>query len=138
MRGKVRPSEEQLVYAYVLDRGMKIGLVFLTLTFLVYIFKLFPPHIPIEKLPSLWGLNVHQYLKTTNIQRGWTWIYNLNKGDFLNFLPVAFLAGLTILCYLRMLFIYIKKKDIIYSLLVFLQIIILLVAASGILKVGGH
>lgn len=138
MAKDMRPTEEQLAYATLLDLGMKIGLILLIITFGLYVFEVFPPYIPISHLPKVWGLNVHQYLQVTGIHPGWSWIKNISKGDFLNFLPLALLAGLTILCFLRILPIYLKKKDYLYGTLTILQILVLLLAASGLLKVGGH
>jgi phosphoglycerol transferase MdoB-like AlkP superfamily enzyme len=138
MNREIKPSEEQLAYATILDWGMKIGLIGIIITFVIYLFGIFPAYIPVEELPRYWKLNVHNYLEVTGIQSGWTWLKLISKGDFLNFLPIAFLAGLTILCYIRILPIFIKKKDTPYVILTLLQILILLLAASGILKVGAH
>ncbi len=138
MAQEIKPSEEQLAYANLLDWGMKLGLIAIVITFLIYVFGILPPYIPVEELPRYWKLNVHQYLEATEIQSGWTWLKLISKGDFLNFLPIAFLAALTILCYIRILPIYFKKKDTLYGFLCLLQILILLLAASGLLKVGAH
>lgn len=138
MAKEIKPSEEQISYAVILDWGMKLGLIGIILTFVVYVLNIFPPYIPLEEIGRYWGLNVHKYLEVTGIQPGWAWVGLLSKGDFLNFLPIAFLAGLTILCYIRIFPIFFKKKDYTYGILAILQILILLLAASGILKVGGH
>ncbi len=138
MEKSLKPSEEQLVYANILDWGMKIGLIGMIITFLVYILKLLPAYIPIEEISLYWGLNVHQYLEVTKIPSGWGWLSLASKGEFLNFFPIVFLAGLTIICYIRILPIYFKKKDNLYGFLIFIQVLILLLAASGILKVGAH
>ena len=138
MNREIKPSEEQLAYATILDWGMKLGLIGIIITFVIYLLGIFPAYIPVEELPRYWKLNVHNYLEVTGIQSGWTWLKLISKGDFLNFLPIAFLAGLTILCYIRILPIFIKKKDTPYVILTLLQILILLLAASGILKVGAH
>ncbi|MGC9016820.1 MAG: hypothetical protein ACP5JQ_01365 [Caldimicrobium sp.] len=138
MNREIKPSEEQLAYATILDWGMKLGLIGIIITFVIYLLGILPAYIPVEELPRYWKLNVHNYLEVTGIQSGWAWLKLISKGDFLNFLPIAFLAGLTILCYIRILPIFIKKKDTPYVILTLLQILILLLAASGILKVGAH
>jgi hypothetical protein len=56
----------------------------------------------------------------------------------LNLLPVAFLSGLTILCYLAIIPGLMRKKDTAYVVISILEIIVLVVAASGILGSGGH
>lgn len=137
MAKEIKPSEEQLSYAALLDIGMKLGLIGIVITFAIYVFGIFSPYLPVEDLPQYWKLNVHKYLEV-GIQSGWAWITLLSKGDFLNFLPIAFLGALTIICYIRILPIFLKKKESIYAFLALLQVLILLLAASGILKVGGH
>lgn len=133
-----KPSEEQLAYATILDWGMKLGLLGIIITFSLYVFQILPPYISLNELITLWGLNVHQFLEKTGIHSGWAWIKLLSKGDFLNFLPISFLAALTIICYVRIIPIFIKKRETIYTILAILQVLILLLAASGLLKVGGH
>ncbi|MFN3406363.1 MAG: hypothetical protein ACK40E_01340 [Caldimicrobium sp.] len=134
----LKPSDEQLAYAVILDWGMKLGLLAIVITFLIYIFQIMPPYIPFNELTKLWKLNVHQFLEATGISSGWTWLKLITKGDFLNFLPIAFLAALTIFCYVRIIPIFLRKKDRVYTILALIQVLILLLAASGLLKVGGH
>ena len=56
----------------------------------------------------------------------------------LTFLPIAFLSLLTIVCYAAVIPGLIRKKDTPYAVLVIVEIIVLTVAASGILGSGGH
>lgn len=138
MNEELKATEEQLAYAKVLDTGMKIGLFMLVLTFFVYLTGIFSPHIPINELPRYWGMPVHDYLKATGISPGWAWIDLADKGDFLNFTGIAFLSGLTILCYIRIVPILLRKKDMLYCILAIAEVLVLLFAASGLLKTGGH
>jgi len=62
----------------------------------------------------------------------------LEKGDFLNFVGIAFLAGVTMICYVRIIPILFRKKDRVYALIAILEVLVLMLAASGILKAGGH
>jgi len=136
--GKLRATEEQLAYAKLLDFGMKLGLLALIITFIVYLSGILSPYIPVNDLPRYWGMSVHNYLEATGIHPGWTWVGMLGKGDFLNFVGIAFLAGVTILCYLRIIPILFRKKDTVYGILAILEVLVLVLAASGILKAGGH
>jgi hypothetical protein len=138
MDHKLRATEEQLAYAKILDMGMKVGLLSLIIMFIIYVMGIFTPHIPVNDLPKYWGLSVHKYLESTGIHPGWAWLRLLGKGDFLNFTGIAFLAGLTIICYLRIIPILFKKKDTVYGVLAILEVLVLVLAASGILKAGGH
>jgi hypothetical protein len=81
---------------------------------------------------------VYEYLEQSGIQAGWAWFGNLQFGDMLNFLPIAFLSLLTIVCYIAILPGLIRKKDTAYVVIAVLEIIVLTVAASGILGTGGH
>ena len=129
-------TEEQLVYAGLLNWGMKIGMLMLLVTFAIYMTGMAKPHIPVEDLPNYWSMSVHDYVKATGAKTGWGWIEMAGKGDFMNFIGIAFLAGVTIVCYLRIFPILLKKGDKVYAILALLEVLILTLAASGILKVG--
>lgn len=131
-------KEEQIAYAKLLDWGMKIGLIFLILTFIVYLTGILSPQIPISELPKYWKMKAHDYLVSAGIHPGWAWLDLITKGDFLNFVPVAFLGALTVLCYIRILPIFLKKKDFAYFIFALIECLILILAASGLLKAGGH
>ncbi|MBF0558186.1 MAG: hypothetical protein HQL08_05350 [Nitrospirae bacterium] len=138
MDKKLKATEEQLAYAGILDLGMKSGLLMLIGTFVIYLSGLLTPHVPVNDLPKYWSMPVKKYLAATHIHTGWSWLYMIGKGDFLNFISIAFLAGVTILCYLRIIPIFFKKKDSVYGALAILEVLVLVLAASGILKSGGH
>jgi hypothetical protein len=138
MDKKVMATEEQLAYAKLLDSGMKLGLLILVVTFAVYMSGLLAPHVPVEELPNYWKMPVHKYLAAADIHPGWAWLGMLGKGDFLNFIGIAFLAGVTIVCYLRIIPILFEKKDATYAVLAIIEVLVLALAASGLLKAGGH
>jgi hypothetical protein len=138
MDKKLKATEEQRKYAGILDKGMKIGLLMLIITFVVYLSGILVPHVPVSDLPKYWSMPVHQYLEKTNIHLSWTWIHMLGKGDFLNFIGIAFLAGVTMICYIRIIPILFRKNDNVYGVIAILEVLVLMLAASGILKAGGH
>jgi|Napbiome12C3dose_1001474.scaffolds.fasta_scaffold02398_1 hypothetical protein len=131
-------TEEQIAYAKILDLGMKVGLLLLIISFALYVFGILTPHVPLADLPKYWKLPVHEYLVQTDIHQGWSWLYMLNKGDFLNFVGIAFLAGVSIICYLRVIPSLFRKGDTIYAFLAIAEVLVLVLAASGVLKSGGH
>ena len=130
-------SPEQLLYARILEKGMIIGLLTLLVTFAIYAFGILEPHIALDKISQYWTLNVHDYLEHANIKSGWAWLGLLKYGDFINFIGVAILAGVTILSYLAIVPTLLKNKDYVYAVLALLEVIILSLAASGIIA-GGH
>ena len=134
----LKATEEQVLYAKILNIGMLIGLIGLVVAFIIYSTGILEPLIPLEKVQSYWILSVHEYLEQSGLQAGWAWFGNLQFGDMLNFLPIAFLSLLTIVCYIAILPGLIRKKDTAYVVIAVLEIIVLTVAASGILGTGGH
>jgi len=131
-------AEEQVLYSKLLNRGMLIGLVGLALTFFIYATGLIDPLIPREEVSKYWVLPVHEYLKQSGMEAGWAWLGNINYSDMLNFIPIAFLSLLTIVCYASILPALIRNKDTAFILIVIAEIVVLSVAASGILGSGGH
>lgn len=133
-----KASEEQIAYAGILNIGMWIGLAVVVITFFVYISGVLPRFVPIEDLPKYWGMNVNDFNHVLNAPTGWGWTALIGTGYYLNFIGIAMLAGLTILCYLIILPILIRKKDTPYVIIAVVEIAVLVLAASGILKTGGH
>jgi hypothetical protein len=135
---KTKASEEQMAYAKVLNFGMWLGLAVLIVTFFVYLSGIMPTFVKIDDLPKYWTMRVHDYNVALNAPTGWGWATFVGKGDYLNFVGIAMLSGLTILCYLVILPILIKKKDTAYVVIAIAEVLVLSLAASGLLKVGGH
>lgn len=136
--GKTKASEEQMAYAGVLNIGMWSGLALLIVTFFVYISGVLPTFVPINDLPKYWTMRVHDFNVALHAPTGWGWAPLIGNGDYLNFVGIAILSGLTILCYLVILPILIRKKDMPYVVIAMVEVFVLALAASGFLKVGGH
>ncbi len=131
-------TEEQILYSNILNAGMLIGLISLFLTFVLYCVGIFDPLIPLETVQEYWKLSVSQYLEKSGIEAGWTWLFNLEYCDMLNYLPIAFLSLITIICYASLIPSLFRKKDTPYFVLVILEIIVLVIAASGVLGTETH
>ena len=130
------PSPAKLLYARVLQAGMYAGLGCLFVTFALYVFGIVDPHIAHEDLSEHWGKPIHEYLADTGIETGWSWVTMLRYGDFLNFVGIAVLAGVTIVCYLAIVPVLLRKKDFVYAALAMTEVLVLVAAASGIIAVG--
>lgn len=135
---KIGPSPEQLLYANILNKGMLIGLVVLLITFALYVFGIVAPYVPLDELSQYWGHPVNEYLHELNIPTGWAWVGMLGYSDFLNFIGIAFLAGVSIVCYIAIVPTLLKSGDTIYAVIAILEVIVLTAAASGIFGTGGH
>lgn len=135
---KTKASEEQLAYANLLGNGAWAGLGLLIAGFIIYISGVLPNVVDFDKLQTYWKFRASEYILQANSPTGWHWLNLLNKGDMLNFIGIAALAGITIICYLRIIPIFIRKKDTTYLAIALLEVAVLLLAASGILTSGGH
>ncbi|MGD2154597.1 MAG: hypothetical protein PVG79_15105 [Gemmatimonadales bacterium] len=137
-------EEEQLLYAKILQAGMYVGLALLLVTFALYTSGTVQPAVPVEQLPDYWTMSVDEYLEATNHNHlhrehpvsGWSWLLVLGKGDYLNFLGIAVLSAVTIVCFVGVVPTLIRKKDTAYVVMAVLEAMILTLAASGILSVG--
>jgi hypothetical protein len=134
----LKASEEQVLYANVLMIGVLAGLVLMGVTYFIYLTGIFPAHVDMSYLPQVWGKNVNEYLHLTNTPHGWEWTKLLMKGDFLNYIGFALLGLMTVGCYLLLVRGYMRQKDWAYTAISVLEIIVLCVAASGLLGGGGH
>lgn len=131
-------TEAQILYANILNAGMLIGFISLIVIFILYFTGIISPLIPLEKVETYWTLPVHDYLEKSGMEVGWAWFGKLEYGDMLNFIPIAFLSLLTIICYVSLIPGLIRKKDATYTVIAIVEIIVLLVAASGILGTSAH
>ena len=139
-----KATEEQLLYATILEKGMLIGLVLMFITFALYIFRIMPAAIPLTEISSYWSQPVHDYLEAINhnflhldhLPTGWSWIKLIGKGDFINFVPVAILSGVTIFCYAAIVPGLFRRGDKAYAIMAIAEAVILALAASGLLAVG--
>ena len=137
-------DEEQLLYANILQVGMYFGLTLLLVTFALYTAGVVAPAVPVERLPDYWTMNVHDYLEAVNRDHlhredpitGWSWLKVLGKGDYLNFLGIALLSGVTVVCFIGIVPTLIRKQDKAYVVMALLEVVILVLAARGILVVG--
>lgn len=129
-------TPEQLAYADLLDTGITIGRYLLAGTFLLYVFGITPAKIPLSELPAYWSIAANRYSNLVGVGTGWGWLALLGYGDYLNFLGIAFLSGLTIAGYLRVLPFSLQRKDFVFGTIVILEVTVLLLAASGLLAIG--
>jgi hypothetical protein len=144
MSSEANTQEDQLLYAKVLAIGMYVGLAILFITFGLYVSGIMAPAIPLDQVSNYWHLGVNEYLEVVNrdflrlehAPTGWAWVNMVGKGDFLNFIGIAVLAGITIICYLAIVPSLLRQKDNAYVSMVLVEVVVLAFAASGLLAVG--
>ena len=134
----LKPSREQIIYANLLIIGVWAGIFILVSTYVIYLTEILPSQVDLKLIPKVWGKGVDEYLAITHSPHGWGWVHLLAKGDFLNYIGFALLALMTIFCYLVLVRGYVRQKNWIFTAIAVLEIIVLSIAASGILGRGGH
>lgn len=124
-------DELQAAYARWLAVGSRIGFGALVVSFFVYMTQALPPGIAPAELPRFWGLPYAQYIAQTGAPSGWQWALRLGESDLLNFVGVAILGSLTLVCYLRVLPIFARRRERAFVAICVLEIVVLAAAASG-------
>jgi hypothetical protein len=122
-----------LRYARLLDAGTRIGMALLWLGFFAYVSGLLPNQVAPEHLPELWTLPVERYLELSGAPSGWQWLARLHQGDVLALAAIAFLAACSGACVASLLPLYRARGDKVFLALCIAQVVVLLLAASGLL-----
>ena len=121
-------SREQVVqelYARWLEAVTWIAFAAALVAFVLYTGGILPTFVP-----------VGEYLARTGAPVGWGWLGLLAYADYLSLSCVALIAAVTLVCYLAVLPMLLKLEERVEAALVAVQIIVLLVAASGALAAG--
>ncbi len=134
--GKASPA--QITYANMLFYGAWSGLGILVLTYFLYISGIVPPHVPLKEIPLLWSQPVHTYLELGHVPVGWGWLALIGQGDFLNFIGIVILASMTLVCYIPLIPSLLKHGEKALATMAALEILVLALAASGLVNGGGH
>jgi hypothetical protein len=129
-------TPEQLAYADVLETGLAFGRYFLAGTFALYVFGISTPKVPLSELTANWLLPAEQYSRLVGVGSGWDWLRLVHYGDYMNFIGIAFIASVTAACYLRLLPISLRGGNRPFSAILLLEIVVLFLAASGLLALG--
>jgi hypothetical protein len=69
----------------------------------------------------------------TGAPTGWSWLGRLRNADYANFLGIAMLCLVTIVCYVRVLPLLLRSGERMLAALALAQVLVLAAAASGLL-----
>ena len=138
LKNEIKASPAQLHYANTLFYGAVIGFVIMLVTYCLYVFGVIDPQIPLEQLPLLWTQSAEHYRAVGHIPQGWGWLGLVNKGDICNFIGIVFLASLTVICFLQLAWNLFRHRQKLLGCIAVTEIVVLCLAASGILVSAGH
>lgn len=134
--GTQQPPEQRR-YAALLDRGTRVGLVVLVVSFVAYVSGLLPSHVPLQRLPELWSHPVGQFLAETGTPTGWGWVALLPRADMIGLLGIVILASVSLPGLLALLPIYAVRGDRAFVAICLAEVMVIALAASGWIG-GGH
>lgn len=123
-------------YARWLDACTKLAFVVTVASFLLYASGALPSYVRLEELPELWGLPLDQYLLRTGAPTGWGWLPLVGHGDYLNYLGICLFALVVLVCHAAITPRLIARGERLIFLLAVAQMLVLLVAASGVFAGG--
>ncbi|HEY8907842.1 MAG TPA: hypothetical protein VIM63_17590 [Rhodoferax sp.] len=128
---------EAALYALLLEWGTRVGLVVLVVGFAAYVMGFMTPLVSLHDLSQLWNQPVAVYRQKTGTPTGWGWLALAGKGDMLNLVGIAILSGCSVPPLLGLISLYLKRRDYVYAGICAAIVLVLVLAASGLLS-GGH
>ena len=126
--------DEHVVIARWIEIGMRAAFALLVVTFVLYVLGLLQPLVPPQELVQLWQLPVDRYVAATGAPTGAGWLRLLAKGDYLNVLGLAIFALIALACYVRLVLLCLQQRRRLQALFAALQVLVILVAAIGVLS----
>ncbi len=138
MNQKNTPVTGQLAYAKIIYRLANIGIVIMTISYVLYMTGYPKPFLPIGKLVQLWETRSVEFIEITQMPVGFDLIHHLAQSDIISLMSIIFVSSITIIGYVRILPYFLKENDLPYTLITILQILVFILAAGGILSFGSH
>lgn len=126
-------SPEELRYATVLSLGARAGLLALIAVFALYVSGAISPLVPLANLPEYWRLSAREFVALTHQPTGWAWLGQIGFADIATLAPIAFLAGVSVLCSLAVLPQFLRRREALHAVILILQVVVIVLAASNVL-----
>jgi hypothetical protein len=137
-------GDVQRLYARVLEVGTHVGFSILVITFILYVSGVLHPAVPPARLQDYWHLPAREYLAAVNRDYlglasapvGWQWLQCVGYSDYMNLIGIAALVSTTTVCFLAIIpKLYCQRRKT-YLAIAVLEVLVLLLAASGLLTAG--
>ena len=127
-------SSEQIRYADFLLSGAWYALVFMAITYILYVSGIREPYLPLKQVPLYWALSAEEYARQAHIPPSWEWAKLAGRGDFLTYWGPVLLLSLPLIYLFSLLPSCIRQKDRIFTIIVVAQMIVMVLAASDIFR----
>ncbi len=132
--GNLYASGAQLVLARLYGGVAVIGLSLIAVMFALYVSGLAETRVPAAEVASYWHLDAETYAEETGTPVGWEFLRNLAFGESLSFGSLIFMALAVIICLAVMVVTFMKSRNLAFAAVVLLQIVVLVVAATGLIS----
>jgi uncharacterized membrane protein len=129
-------TNPRLIYARSLRWVTVLGFLIITAGFVIYVSGLLPSTVSADKIAQNWHMSSHEFIAKLDIPTGWDWVHYLSYGDIISFASIALLAAGTLLSLLAVGVAFCRQGNRIYAVIVALQILVLVFAASGLAGTG--
>ena len=129
-------APEQHIYAKIIYHISNLGLLALIMGFILYIFGVLTPLVPLEELPQYWSLSLTQFLEKTGAPTGWRWTSMLGYGDVIPFIGVTILASVTFVCFLVLLFSFLQRGAKVLAFIAAMELFFILISASNLIQIS--
>jgi hypothetical protein len=124
-------SDEQRVFARVLEIAVRLAFLLLVAGLAVYLSGALNLSVPLDQLPALWGFSAAEFVARTGGHRGWGFL-DLGAGEVAVLGSIAYLLSVSTLCICILPPIYARRRDGWFLAITLLGIGVLIVAASGV------
>lgn len=126
-------SDAQFILARLYQYVSIISLLIIAAGFALYVSGLLPAKVPVEQVRSYWHLEAGAYATETGTPAGWSFLKSLSRGESVSFGSLVFIPVAVIVCLIIMILTFWKKKNRLFALIAFLQTVLLVLAASGVI-----
>ncbi|MBN1929074.1 MAG: DUF1634 domain-containing protein [Chlorobiaceae bacterium] len=129
----------QLLYARTLDLLSHAVIVSMAAGYALYLTGLLPLSIPIETVAANWHLSAADMQAVLRQPSGWNFLDTpggVLHGDVVSYMSVILLALATLICLAVAVVIYFSEKNRLFFAIALGQLLVLAVAASGIMAAG--
>ncbi|RDD31203.1 DUF1634 domain-containing protein [Prosthecochloris sp. ZM] len=119
-------------YAGVLEKVSIGGLAASIIAYLLYVLHLMPLSVSVHDIAANWHLSSDELVAKGLASYGWAWAKHLPDADMLSLAAIGLLTLTPVACLAIASLAFLKKRDYAYTVISILQILVLLVAVSGV------
>ncbi len=119
-------------YAGVLEKVSIGGVAASIAAYLLYVLHLMPLSVSVHDIAANWHLSSDELVAKGLASSGWAWARHLPDADMLSLAAIGLLTLTPVACLIVAAAAFLKRRDYAYTLIGILQIVVLLVAVSGI------